>query len=302
MKDNFDKCIKDSLNEKLSGINCSEDIFNKAWNKNINLNEKEKYIMKKDIKKYVAAAALSIVVLGSCLSLSPSARAAVKTFFGLDDSGQIVEKSDEDITYVNSSINLTDENKKTIEELLGFEIKQPDNIGIYTKASEHPVPGLSVKNVKYKDEKKVLDEIQNSTDYKSTVDRLKKNYKVNATLLEMYMLSNDDNNFQVFSVGKSRVPYGGTIDKSLKIDDIDCNILSLQVPDYKRNEIKDDSGKITGSVDDDTIKPDKVIVHKSISFSYNGINYIICSDDASQVNDDTIKFATEYIKYLKSNN
>ena len=39
MKDNFDKCIKDSLNEKLSGINCSEDIFNKAWNKNINLNE-----------------------------------------------------------------------------------------------------------------------------------------------------------------------------------------------------------------------------------------------------------------------
>ena len=92
------------------------------------------------------------------------------------------------------------------------------------------------------------------------------------------------------------------IDKSLKIDDIDCNILSLQVADYKRNEIKDDSGKITGSVDDDTIKPDKVIVQKSISFSYNGINYIICSDDASAVNDDTIKFATEYIKYLKSNN
>lgn len=74
------------------------------------------------------------------------------------------------------------------------------------------------------------------------------------------------------------------IDKSLKIDDIDCNILSLQVADYKRNEIKDDSGKITGSVDDDTIKPDKVIVQKSISFSYNGINYIICSDDASAFN------------------
>lgn len=65
---------------------------------------------------------------------------------------------------------------------------------------------------------------------------------------------------------------------------------------------EDDSGNVVGLVDNNTVKPDKVLVYKSICFNYNNINYSITSDDASQINDDTINFAKEYIKYLKNTN
>lgn len=306
MKDNFDKCMKNSLNKKLDGIDCSEDIFNKAWDENISLKEREKYIMKKDIKKYVTAAALSIVILGSIIALSPSARAAVKTFFGLDSSGKIVEKSVEDTTTLGSVMKFTEQNKKTIEELLEFEIKQPDKIGIYTKATDASIPKIFINNVKFKDENKVYDEIKNSTDYKATVEKLKNNYDVKISLLTMYFIPKGDNNFNVFTVSQSKNPFNSSIKESIKIDGIDCEIHSDISPNYKKKITTDDERNIISIESIDTEKPANISEAERICFTYNSINYKISGDydkdNNSLLNDNTMKFTEEYIKYLKSTN
>lgn len=302
MKDNFDKNIEKCIQEKLENLDVPKDMFENAWNKNLILKNKEKYIMKRDMKKIICAASLSIALLGGAMVSLPSARAAVKTFFGLNSDGNIIEMKDSDTTNVNCSIKLTDENKNEIEKILGFEIVQADSIGKYTKACDMPVPGLSVLNVQYKDENKVLNQINNSTNYTDTVNNLKKKYDVKSTLLSMYCSSENLENIKIFCVGQTKSKYKYSVEKSIKIDNVDCTICFTKTADYKKKVVKDSAGLISGIEDIDTERPNGTKVYKCICFAYNGMNYSISGDDTSTINDETLNFAEEYIKYLKSQN
>ena len=99
-KDYFDNVLKSVIDDSVSNIETSRDIFNEAWNKKEKEMSKRKYFNMQYMKKAVLVpACCAALALVGVFTFSPGARVAaqevLKTIFVPDKSGNIVEKSED---------------------------------------------------------------------------------------------------------------------------------------------------------------------------------------------------------------
>ena len=101
-KDYFDNVLKSVIDDSVSNIEASRDIFNEAWNKKEREMSKRKYFNMQFMKKVaLIPACCAVLTLGGVFTFSPGAKVAAqevfKTIFLPDKSGDIVEKSEDEL-------------------------------------------------------------------------------------------------------------------------------------------------------------------------------------------------------------
>lgn len=303
----FDNVIKNTLSYRASKAEKTRDIFECAWNNNRNEERKMKYKML-NMKKSIIAAALGIAIIGTSASFAPEVRAAVKTFFNIDGNGKIIEETETDEGGLSTTLKLNEKNKEVMEKFLGFKITYPEEIGKYYNGTDKAIPGVSIGNIKHKDEGKIYNELKDSKDYKKTFDELSKNYK-NITF-KFYVLTQyiDDESDYIFGVDKCYNTEKLDLDskETFDIEGIKCGIYTSKGPKYNVKVTKRADGSICGIEDITTQKPNGIRENSYIKFSYGDIIYTISGGaktvTGEVVDNNTIEFAKEYIKYLKNNN
>jgi hypothetical protein len=299
-KDYFDNMMKSVIDDSISNIETSRDIFNEAWNKKEKKINKRKYFNMQFMKRaaLVPACCAALALVG-VFTFSPGARAAaqgaLKTIFVLDEkSGKVVEESeDEAIDDVNlGGFEITDKNKKDTEEKLGIEFNLPEKIADYstTKVAGYslpPVAMMTVKDMKYKDEENLLDKFKKAVGDDETFKELSKDYKMERRIASSYK----DSQGHKFYVYLSKYSGDSEMDfvKETTIDNIKCRVLEKKRANYERGENGDDVTKKPTSVD-------KVYY---MDWNYNGVSYHIYIGKNSSDIDAATQFAEDYIKILK---
>lgn len=305
-KDYFDNVLKSVIDDSISNIEVSRDIFSEAWNKKEKEVSKRKYFsvqyMKKAVLIPVCCAALSFV---GVFTISPGARAAaqeiLRTIFILDKSGNIVEKSEETkIPVFLGPVFITDENKKDMERRLDFKVNLPEEIGSYSyeKIDNYVYrPGVIImaEDVKYKDSDDVLDKLTKSIDDDKSFEELNKDYVLTRGVVSRYV-DNQGHKFQLTLFkedGNSKSHYKDD-QKEVNIDDIKCKISQGQKVNYNVKE--DEAGDGVTDMENKPISTDE---RYDMRWNYNGVNYSLYIGKNSSDVDAAIEFATEYINILK---
>lgn len=306
-KDYLDDVIKSVINDSASNIEISRDVFNEAWNKKeINMS-KRRYFNIHNIRKAVLVPACCVALaFAGVFTLSPGARVAAqeafKTIFLPDKSGNIVEKSeDTEIPVTVGPVNITDQNRETIERRIGFKINLPEKIGDYSyrKAGDYvfsPHVSVTANGGKYKDSASIVEKLKRALEDDKAYEELGKEYKLTSNVSASYEDSKG-HKFQLVPMkdnGKTRKYDDNEIEKEVDIGGIKCTITHDVM--YNYNEKKDEKGN---GVTDLEHKPESSEVRYDMWWSYNGVRYAInIGKDSSDI-DAAIEFATDYIEILK---
>jgi hypothetical protein len=307
MKNNdyFDKVIESVIDDSVSNMEISRDIFSEAWDKSEKKIRRSKYYYIQNIKKTALVSACCVtIVFGGLFSFSPGVRVAaqevLKTIFYPDKSGNVVEKSqDTEIPVYGPSIPITDENKSDIEKRFGFKINLPDKFGEYTYAEEEgeikmPAAGIRADNVKYKDVDSIAKKLMKAVYEDKYFKELSKKYKLTGNVNSKY-IDNQGHEFTLtlMKENSDSKNYDEDIEQELTIHDIPCKITKVQQPKYNMKEIEKG---ITRT--DMESKPVDTIINYNLNWKYDGVEYYVSvGKDLSNL-DEVKQFTEEYINVL----
>ncbi len=306
-KEHLNNIIKAVLNDSLSDIKISRDIFNEAWDKRESVMSKRRYFNMKFIRKSalipVCCAVFAIVGI---FAFSPEARVtaqeALKTIFLPDKSGNIVEESENTEVPVSvGPIDITDQNREVIENHIGFKFNMPKKIGEYSyeKIDDYvfsPSVVLIAEDVRYKDSKDVKNKLEKAIEDDNAYEELEKDYKLNSIISACYEDSSG-HEFQLIPVkdsGKNKKDDDEEIVRKINIDGIEC-VITKEIK-FNYNVKEDENGH---EVTDLEHKPESSEVCYYMDWSYDGINYgLVIGKNALDI-DVAVEFATDYIKILR---
>jgi hypothetical protein len=304
-KDYFDKVIESVIDDSVSNIEVSRDIFNEAWNKREKEMSKSKYFYIQNVKKVALVSACCIlIVFGGLFSFSPGVRVAaqevLKTIFYPDKAGNVVEKSqDTEIPVYGPSIPITDENKTDIEKRFGFKFDLPEKFGQYAYAKEDdevkmPDASIRVENVKYKDVDSIVQKLIKAVYEDKYFKELSKKYKLTGNVDSKY-IDNQGHEFVLTLVKENDDPknYDENIEQEITIHDIACKITKVTQPKYNMKEIEKGISRT-----DMESKPVDTIINYNLNWKYDGVEYYVSvGKDLSNL-DEVKQFAEEYINIL----
>ncbi|OPJ63518.1 hypothetical protein [Clostridium chromiireducens] len=299
-KDYLGKVIKYAINDSIFDIKASRDIFNEAWNNKEKEMRKRKYFSIKNTRKEVLVPVCCVLfAIVGVFTFSPGARAAaqeaLKTIFLPDNSGNIVEKSeDTEVPVVEGPVFITNDNREAMERRLGFKVNLPEKIGEYTydKVDDYvfsPMVTIMAKDVKYKDAKEIQEKLKRSIDDDKAFEELEKDYKLSRIVSASY---EDDkgHKFQVIPIKREPKRTDAKVITEVNIDGINCMVTQ----DVKFNYGEKENGET-----DLEHKPISSEENYWMDWNYDGIDYgLAIGNDAPNI-DAAIDFAREYIKVLK---
>ncbi|SFB02270.1 hypothetical protein [Clostridium frigidicarnis] len=302
MKENdcFDNVLKSSINDSASNVKASRDIFNEAWNKKEQEVSNRNYFHMQHMKKAaLIAACCAIFFLGGAFALFPDvktvAQGALKTFFVLDKSGNVVEKSeDENVPAVAYGEPIVDENRNEMEKRFGFTINVPEKVGEYSirKVDNRStcIIGITTAfDVKYEDVDSITDKLGKAMKDDTAFEELK-DYNVTRTISLPYV-DNEGHKFNIY-LSKYSGKIRNDVYKEINIEDIKCSLL-------KGTQAKYDKKRINDSVSEtDITKKPSIEEVNSICWNCKDVEYVMHIGEESQT-DAAIEFAKEYIKVLK---
>lgn len=303
-KDYLDDVLKSVINDSVSNIETSRDIFNEAWNKKEKEMSKRKYFSMEYIKKValVPACCVAFALIG-VFTFSPGARVAaqevLRTIFILDKSGNIVEKAEDQVVdpdYNVGGVMITDENKAEMEKKLGFSFNFPEKIGEYSTESVKdysipPIVGISAKDMKYKDEEELREKFMKAIEDDKTFEELSKDYNIKRNISSSYV----DNQGHKFYLYLSKYSEDSKMNfvKDVNINNIKCRILEKTMAQY---DMKKGDDFLSTDMTKEPTSVDKVYY---MEWNYDGVDYRIYIGKNSSNIDAAVEFAKEYIKILK---
>ncbi|WP_315079871.1 hypothetical protein [uncultured Clostridium sp.] len=302
----FDSLIKSAMDDSANNIKASRDIFNDTWNKKEQGVTNMSYFKIKNIKRaaLITACCAAFSIVGVFI-ISPEVRAAAqevfRTIFITDESGNIVERSeDEKVPVAFGSVPITNENKKDMERRSGFKINLPEKIGNYSyeKIEDYVMePGVVIMadDVKYKDSDEVSDKLKKAIDDEQTFDELSKDYELTIMPSSTYE-DNKGHKFHLtlFKYSENSSKQLEDDEKEININDIKCRISQGTSVKYNVKENSEGEG-----VTDLENKPTAVDERYDMEWNYDGVRYCLyIGNDSSHV-DAAKQFAEDYIKILK---
>lgn len=294
----FDNLVKSTLNDSVDKVEPSKDIFNEAWNKREEDMAKRPLFNFQFTKKVVLVAACFIAFfLGGAFTFLPEVRVAaqelIKTFFVVDNKGNIVETPIEEKVPVASGSYITPDNKEMLEKKLGFKINLPEKIGEFSLKKFGEVPAgpiivIMADDVKYEESDEVLQKLTMAANDEKVFDELK-DYKIALSLGSGNYV---DGNGNEFSIGLSKKDNKSKKDSSneINMEDIKASLEKAYRPKY---ETKGDRGPW-----DLTKKPIRIDETYFMDWRYKGISYFVNVDKGSDMNA-VIEALEEYVKMLK---
>lgn len=301
----LDNVLKSIIDDNLSNIEISRDVFTESWNRKESGMSKKRYSNIKNTKKTVLVSVCCVALaISGIFTFFPGARVAaqdaLKTIFVRDKSGNVVEKpEDTEVWFGVGDKVLTEKNKVDMERKLGFKVNLPGEIGKYTYKSDDSfalAPRVEVcARVKYKDEDKIKDKLKKALDDDKVFEELKKDYELESEASSSYV-DDQGHKFRITLSKDVEAPQKNVQDniKEVNIDNTECIILQDKKFNYGLKMYDD------GSVGND-------IEHKPISseeqyimfWTYNGVNYYLDIGKNSSDIDAAIEFATDYIRILQ---
>ncbi len=299
----LDSLIKSAMDDSANNIKASKDIFNDAWNKKEQGVTNMSYFKIKNIKRAALitayCAAFSIV---GVFTISPEVRAAAqevfRTIFIPDESGNIVERSEEEIIENHNigGVMITDSNKTDMEKRFGFTFNFPEKIGEYLTEKHEgrsipPIAGITIYDIKYKDTQDLNNRFMKAIDDDKTFEELK-DYNMERYVCSSSYVDNQGHKFWIY-LSKYSSNSKMNLVKEVSIDNIKCRILERTDAEYDI-KISDDSWR-----DDMTKKPTSVDKNYYIEWNYDGVRYCLYIGNYSSHADAAIQFAEDYIKILK---
>jgi len=303
-KDYFDNVLKSVIDDSVSDIETSRDIFNEAWNKKAKEMNKRKYFNMQFMKRAaLVPACCAVITLGGVFTFSPGARAAaqdvLKSIFVLDKSGDIVEQSEDEVDpkYNIGGILITDKNNNETEQKFGFTFNLPEKIGNYSieKAGKQPftLAGITANGVKYKDDENLnlKEKFMKAIEDDETFKELNKDYKIERFISSGYE-DNQEHHFIVYLLKHSEDLKLDLV-KEVNVDNIKCRVLEKTHGEYATKE----SGGFRSH--DMTKKPSSIDKVYYMEWNYDGVSYSIYIGKNSSDIDVAIQFAEDYIKILK---
>ncbi|WP_252236641.1 hypothetical protein [Clostridium sp. CH2] len=302
----LDSLIKSAIDDSANDIKASRDIFNDAWNKKEQGVTNMSYFKIKNIKRaaLITACCAAFSIVG-VFTISPEVRAAAqevfRTIFIPDESGNIVEKSeDEKVPIAFGSVPITDENKEDMERRIGFKINLPEKIGNYSyeKIEDYVrEPGVVIMadGVKYKDSGEVSNKLKKAIDDEQTFDELSKDYELTIIPGSTYA-DNQEHKFRLtlFKYNENSKKHNEDGKREINIADVKCRISQGTNVKYNVKENSDGEG-----VTDLENKPTAVDERYDMEWNYDGVRYCLYIGNDSSYADAAIQFAEDYIKILK---
>ncbi|NFI03191.1 hypothetical protein FC959_01995 [Clostridium botulinum] len=302
----LDSLIKSAMDDSANDIKASRDIFNDAWNKKEQGVTNMNYFKIKNIKRaaLITACCAAFSIVG-VFTISPEVRAAAqevfRTIFIPDESGNIVERSeDEKVPVGVGVVPITDENKEDMERRIGFKINLPKKIGNYSyEKIENYVrePGVTIMadGVKYKDSGEVSDKLKKAIDDEQTFDELSKDYELTIMPSSTYE-DNKGHKFHLtlFKYNENSKKHNEDGKRELNIADVKCRI--SQGTNVKYNVKENSKGE---GVTDLENKPTAVDERYDMEWNYDGVRYYLYIGNDYSHADAAIQFAEDYIKILK---
>lgn len=302
--DQLDKTLKSAIDDSLSNIEASKDIFSEAWSKKDKIESKRSCFSIYYKKKVVASFACFIVVIFlGVFVFSPETRVAaqevLKKIFLLDKQDKVVERTEEQkLPVIYGGKEITAGNKMEIEKDLGFKINLPEKIDGFSvekvdSSEEKPMVAIEAFNVKYKDAENVLEKLRKSLNSNKFFEALNKEYKIEGFVNSTYM-DNKGHKFRVTLFKLSGKLKKGNVIKKINIDNIECVIYNGKNSNYHVKKTDDGYGET-----DMTKKPISVDNSYDMEWNYRGVSYCIYIGKNSSDINFAIQFAKDYIKILK---
>ncbi|NFT05485.1 hypothetical protein FDF26_00045 [Clostridium botulinum] len=299
----LDSLIKSAMDDSANNIKASKDIFNDAWNKKEQGLTNMSYFKIKNIKRaaLITACCAAFSIVG-VFTISPEVRAAAqevfRTIFITDESGNIVERSEDEIIEQHNigGVMITDSNKNEMERSFGFTFNLPKKIGEYSTENFKnyfipPIAGISVYDIKYSDLQDMKDKFMKAIDDDKTFEELK-DYNMERYVCSSSYVDNQGHEFDIY-LSKYSPNSKMNLVKEVNIDNIKCRVVEKLCPEYNK--------KINGNYmeGDMTKEPTSVDKDYYIKWNYDDIEYSIYIGEDSPDVDAAIQFAEDYIKILK---
>ncbi|WP_105177206.1 MULTISPECIES: hypothetical protein [Clostridium] len=302
----LDSLIKSAMDDSANKIKPSTDIFNDAWNKKEQGVTNISYFKIKNIKRaaLITACCAAFSIVG-VFTISPEVRAAAqevfRTIFIPDESGNIVERSeDEKVPVGFGVVPITDENKEDMERRIGFKINLPEKIGNYSyeKIKDYtmgPDASIMAHDVKYKDSSEVIDKLKKAIDDEEIFNELSKVYKLTIIPGSIYV-DNEGHKFELslFKYDENSKKHNEDGKREINIADVKCRI--SQGTNVKYNVKENYKGE---GVTDLENKPTAVDERYDMEWNYDGVRYYLYIGNDYSHADAAIQFAEDYIKILK---
>lgn len=298
--DSFDNNLKSAIDINDFHIEPSRNIFEESW-----LKKDEKVIYKKHdaIRHVLKAAMISIccitlitfILSSNVRTFAKETYNSIKTIFILEKSGsdyKVVEKSgDTALEYENiGGITVNEQNRKQMENRIGFSLCFPEKIGEEFRLSHLPTIGATVYQINIKEIKALEDKFMKTKGDDEVFKELN-NYKNNIFIISDY--SDLNGNTYLVYMSKNTDSLKATVIKEAYIENMKCKIVEINHPVYP---LKKDGRWTT---DDITQKPTSIVKRKYIIWNYNGITYSITTPSGDLDLDASTKFIQGYIKSLK---
>ncbi|NFH90963.1 hypothetical protein FDA33_12255 [Clostridium botulinum] len=294
----LDSLIKSAIDDSANDIKASRDIFNDAWNKKEQGVTNISYFKIKNIKRaaLITACCAAFSIVG-VFTISPEVRAAAqevfRTIFIPDESGNIVERSEDEIIEQHNigGVAITDSNKNEMEKSFGFAFNFPEKIGEYSNEGLiTPRAGISIYDIKYKDIQDMKDKFMKAIDDDKTFEELK-DYNMKRYVHSLYV-DNQGHEFLI-SISKYNPNSKMNLVKEVNINNIKCRVVEKLCPEYNK--------KINGNYMEGNMTKEPTSVDKNyyIKWNYDDIEYSIYIGENSPDFDAAIQFTEDYIKILK---